>query len=75
MLRQAAGVGVVGVLAGAAVASVTSRGLAALLFEISPLDGLTYTSLAVVLLLATGAGALLPAWRAARIAPGSALQT
>jgi putative ABC transport system permease protein len=74
VLRQAAGVAIVGVLVGAAVASVTSRGLAALLFEVSPLDGLTYTGLAIVLLLATGAGALLPAWRAARIAPGSALQ-
>jgi ABC-type antimicrobial peptide transport system permease subunit len=74
VLHQAAGVGIVGVLAGAAVASVTSRALAALLFEVSPLDGLTYASLAVVLLLATGAGALLPAWRAARIAPGPALQ-
>jgi predicted permease len=74
VLRQAAGVGIVGVLAGAAVASITSRGLAALLFEVSPLDGLTYVSLALVLLLATSAGALLPAWRAARIAPGSALQ-
>ena len=74
VLRQAAGVAIVGVLVGAGVASVTSRGLAALLFEVSPLDGLTYAGLAIVLLLATGAGALLPAWRAARIAPGAALQ-
>ena len=74
VLRQAAGVATVGVLVGAGTASVTSRGLAALLFEVSPLDALTYAALALVLLLATGAGAFLPAWRAARIAPGSALQ-
>ena len=74
VLRQAAGVGLVGVAAGALVASLTSRGLAALLFEVSPLDALTYAALAVALLLATGAGAILPAWRAARIAPRAALQ-
>jgi predicted permease len=74
ILRQAAGVGLAGILAGAAVASVTSRGLAALLFEVSPLDAITYAGLAAVLLLATSAGALLPAWRAARIQPATALQ-
>jgi putative ABC transport system permease protein len=74
VLRQAAGVAIVGVLAGAAVAGMTSRGLTALLFEISPVDGATYAGLAVVLLLATSAGALLPAWRAARIAPGLSLK-
>ena len=74
VLRQAAGVGIAGVLAGAAVASITSRGLAALLFGVSPLDAITYASLALVLLLATSAGALLPAWRAARIEPAKALQ-
>jgi hypothetical protein len=74
VLRQAAGVGIAGVLVGAAVASLASRGLTALLFEVSPLDVLTYVALAGVLLVATGTGALLPAWRAARIAPSTALQ-
>jgi predicted permease len=74
VLRQAAAVGIVGVASGAAVAGTMSRGLTALLFEVSPLDVLTYVALAGVLLLVTGVGALLPAWRAARIAPSTALQ-
>ena len=74
ILRQAAAVAIVGVLTGAAIAGLTSRGLASLLFEVSPLDGVTYAGVAVLLLIAAGLGAIVPAWRAARIAPGTALQ-
>jgi putative ABC transport system permease protein len=52
-----------------------SRGLTALLFEISPLDGLTYVSVAILLALAAVVSAVIPAWRAARIAPSVALQS
>jgi putative ABC transport system permease protein len=74
ILRQAAAVAIVGVLTGAAIAGLTSRGLASLLFEVSPLDGVTYAGVAVLLLIAAGLGAIVPAWRAARIAPRTALQ-
>jgi predicted permease len=74
IMRQAAAVAIVGVLVGAAVAGLTSRGLASLLFEVSPLDGFTYAGVAVLLLIAAGLGAIVPAWRAARIAPAVALQ-
>jgi ABC-type antimicrobial peptide transport system permease subunit len=74
ILRQAAAVAIVGVITGAVVAVVTSRGLASLLFEVSPLDGLTYAGVTVLLLIAAGLGAIVPAWRAARIAPRTALQ-
>jgi putative ABC transport system permease protein len=49
--------------------------LTALLFEISPLDATTYIAVAALLLVATLAGALIPAWRAARISPSVALQS
>ena len=74
ILRQAAAVSIVGVAAGAVVAVVTSRGLASLLFEVSPLDGVTYAGVTGLLLIAAGVGAVVPAWRAARIAPRTALQ-
>ena len=74
ILRQAAAVSIVGVSAGGVVAVITSRGLASLLFEVSPLDGLTYAGVTLLLLAAAGLGAIVPAWRAARIAPRTALQ-
>ena len=51
-----------------------SRGLSTLLFDVSPLDGVTYAAVTAALLLAAGVGAIVPAWRAARIDPASALK-
>ena len=65
----------IGMVVGGAVAAAMSRGLVALLFEISPLDGLTYVGVAVLLLAAAAVSAIGPAWRAARIAPAVALQS
>jgi ABC-type antimicrobial peptide transport system permease subunit len=72
--RQAAAVAAAGTVVGLAVAASASRGLSALLFQVSPLDGGTYAAVTGLLLLAAGIGAIVPAWRAARIAPASALK-
>ena len=73
--RQAISMAAVGMVIGASVAGAMSHGLVALLFGISPLDGLTYASVAVVLLVAAAVSTVVPAWRAARIAPAVALQS
>jgi putative ABC transport system permease protein len=62
-------------IVGAGVAVAMSRSLTALLFAVSPLDALTYAGVAALLLIATSAGTIVPAWRAARIAPAVALQS
>jgi putative ABC transport system permease protein len=72
--REAIGMAAIGTVVGGAIAVAMSRGLVALLFETSPLDGLTYASVAVLLLIAAVLSAIVPAWRAARIAPAVALQ-
>lgn len=73
--RQAIGMAAIGMAVGGAVAAAMSRGLVALLFEISPLDGVTYIGVTVLLLIAAVVSAIVPAWRAARIAPAVALQS
>jgi putative ABC transport system permease protein len=73
--RQAIGMAAIGIVVGGAVAVAMSRGLVALLFEISPVDGVTYAGVAVLLLIAGVVSAIVPAWRAARIAPAVALQS
>jgi putative ABC transport system permease protein len=73
--RQAAGLTVRGIVLGAAAAMLVNRGLTALLFEVSPLDALTYAAVVAALVLAAAIGAMVPAWRAARIAPAVALRS
>jgi putative ABC transport system permease protein len=73
--RQAIGMAVLGMAVGGAMAWAMSRSLVALLFEISPIDGLTYVGVAVLLLIAAIVSAIVPAWRACRIAPALALQS
>ena len=50
----------IGVVAGGVMAGTMSHGLAALLFQISPLDGLTYVGVAVLLLAAAAVSAIVP---------------
>jgi putative ABC transport system permease protein len=63
-----------GMLAGFAGALATGRVLAALLYEISPRDPLTMTGVAVLLLAVTLAACLVPARRATRQDPLTALR-
>ncbi|HBY62287.1 MAG TPA: multidrug ABC transporter substrate-binding protein [Solibacterales bacterium] len=64
----------VGLAAGLAIAFSLTRLIAALLYEVSPLDPLTYAAVSLTLLAAAALATWLPARRAARIPPVEALR-
>ena len=64
-----------GLVPGILVAYLAARGMSALLFGISPGDPATFGTAAAVALLMTFAGSLVPALRAVRVSPMSALRT
>lgn len=64
----------IGIAAGLALAAIFTRLLSGLLFEISPLDPLTYAGVMVVMVLAVVAAAAVPAVRAARVQPATAIR-
>ena len=75
VLRGGVRLTVIGSLIGLAGAFIVTRSLSALLFEISPLDPLSY-SVAIALLAAISVCAcLVPAWRASRVDPIIAMQS
>jgi putative ABC transport system permease protein len=74
VVRHGAGAMAIGTGLGLVVAVVVSRGLTTLLYGVTPLDAITYAGVLALLLIAAVAGGLIPAWRAARIAPALALQ-
>jgi len=63
-----------GVMAGLLGAAAGARVLATLLFEVQPTDAATYASAAGFLVLVALAASAVPAWRATRVAPVSALR-
>lgn len=75
VLRDVAFVGAVGIVAGAVAALWTGRLVAALVFEVQPLDPRVLGAAALVLVATSLAAALLPARRAARMDPMDALRT
>jgi putative ABC transport system permease protein len=64
----------IGVVLGLAAAAGLTRFLVSLLFEISPVDPLTYGAVSVVLLSAAAAASYIPAHRASSINPVEALR-
>jgi len=64
-----------GVVVGVIAAAFTTRMLAALLFGISPGDPATYVSVIVLLTTTSLVASALPAWRAARVDPVTALRS
>jgi putative ABC transport system permease protein len=78
VLGMVVGQGMLLALAGAAAgllgASLTTRGLRGLLFEVSASDPATYAGVALVLMAVAAVAAYLPARRAARTEPGLALK-
>jgi predicted permease len=66
---------VIGTAAGAIVSIGTARLVAALLFDTSPWDALTYCAMAAVLLVVAAVAGYLPALRASRINPLTALRS
>jgi putative ABC transport system permease protein len=75
VVGQALALGVVGVAAGLAAAGLLTRLMRDLLFEISPTDPTTFAGVAVLLVLATIAASAIPARRATRIDPMTALRS
>jgi len=67
--------GGIGAAAGLVVASGLSRLMSALLFEVNPLDPLTYSVVVLGLLGAAALASYLPARRVTRIAPVEALRS
>jgi ABC-type antimicrobial peptide transport system permease subunit len=78
VLRQVVGEGIrvvaVGVVVGVALALAAGKLVAALLYGVEARDPVTMIGVSVVLLMVAAAAALIPAWRAARVDPVTALR-
>ena len=74
ILRHAVGITAVGLAVGIPIAIAASRAVASLLFGVQPADPLSLSTAAVVMSVVAGLAAYLPARRAARLEPLSALR-
>jgi len=74
VMRQGLLPAVVGLVAGVAVSIVSSRFLASQLFDVSPVDGVTYVLVSLCVLGLAFTACLLPARRALRVNPIKALR-
>ena len=75
IVRQSLLLALGGSVAGMVVAAISGRLLKQFLFEVSPLDPLTFASVPVLMLLLALVAAWVPARRAASIDPMKALRT
>ncbi len=64
-----------GVAIGLAAAFAATRVLGAMLFDVSPLDPVTYVGVTALLVLSAIAASGVPAWRAARVDPATTLRS
>jgi ABC-type antimicrobial peptide transport system permease subunit len=74
VLGQGARLTLPGVLIGLVLALVTARLLQSILFEVSPMDPLTYVAVALVLAVVSTGASWLPAYRATRLDPITSLK-
>jgi putative ABC transport system permease protein len=74
VLREALWYAAAGLALGLPAALAASRLLRTLVFGVSPTDPSTYATIVVLTLLTVVAASILPAWRAARVDPVSALK-
>ncbi len=74
VLRQMLWIVGAGLLFGLAAAAFGIRLLSAFLYGISPHDALTFVAVPIVIIAVAGVASLVPAWRAARVAPLTALR-
>jgi putative ABC transport system permease protein len=74
VLRNAAGLIATGTTLGFVLAVLMSRWLATVLYDVEPLDPLTFAGVTIVLAIAAALSTLGPAWRAARVHPIVALR-
>jgi len=75
VMRQGMVLAVIGFVLGVGGALALTRFLKTLLFEVTPTDAGTYAAVSVVLLSATLIGCWIPARRAARVDPQTALRS
>ena len=74
ILRQALLLGAAGVALGTAGSFFASRVLESLVFGVTARDPVTFATVATLLLIVALLASLLPAWRATRINPSTALR-
>jgi ABC-type antimicrobial peptide transport system permease subunit len=74
VLREVTLLALGGALAGSVLAAAGAGGLRGILYEVEPHDAATYAGVILLLMLASGAAACLPAWRAVRIDPAQLLR-
>jgi len=74
VVRQGLVMALVGVACGLAAATALTRVMASLLFEISPVDPLTYGAVCAGLLAAAAAASFVPAYKASGVNPVNALR-
>jgi putative ABC transport system permease protein len=73
-LREAVGTALVGIACGIPLAVASGRLASSLLYGLKPGDALTAATAGSVLVLVAVMGALVPAWRAARLDPSTSLR-
>jgi putative ABC transport system permease protein len=74
VLVQGMRLSLLGIVIGVAAAAALTRLMAGMLFHVSATDPLTYAAIALVFLVVALFACLVPAWRATRIAPVTALR-
>jgi ABC-type antimicrobial peptide transport system permease subunit len=75
VLREGTWLACTGIALGLVGATVASRALTTLLFDVSRLDAVTYLGVTVLVLGVTFAASAVPAWRAARVDPSTTLRS
>lgn len=74
VLRQGVVLALCGVIPGIALAYAAGRAMQSLLFGVEPGDGVTFAAAALLCVLMTVAGSLVPVLRAVRVAPATAFR-
>ncbi len=74
ILRNGLALAAAGLVAGLAASAALSRYIGSLLHDVSPIDPLTFGAVSVVLLIVAAVACLMPALRATRVNPVSALR-
>jgi ABC-type antimicrobial peptide transport system permease subunit len=75
VLRQGVRLALVGIVPGVVFAYLAARSLNALLAGVSPGDPMTFAAVVGLVAVMTVAGSMLPAWRALRVNPLTALRS
>ena len=74
VLRQGLIVAVAGLMAGCVLAAIAARAIAGVLYGVTAADPVSWLAAVVVLIGASSLANLIPAWRAAHVAPSEALR-